>query len=652
MDELLEQFLIEGRELTQQASDDLLALERDPSDAARIDSVFRAVHTLKGSVGLFHFAAMGAVLHVAEDLLGQVRNGHFVADRPVIDALLDCISCSETWIEAIAAAGSLPQGADEDSRRLQSALKATMARDVAVAHAPATTEDPSWLPPFLDRAADAVTVTRAANHALVALRYTPSSDCFFLGDDPMALARAIPGLVAFGLSARDAWDAPTLDPYACNLIIEALSTAPVDDIRAVFRFVADQVVVIEVAPGNVAATSIEQPQGSGEIATRTLRVEAGRIDALVDIVGELIVAKNALAHLAAQVAEKDATLGRALDASQADIARLVGDMHRDVMRVRMVPLAQTFRRFPRLVREIAGKLGKTVNFETVGDDVEADKGIVDGLFEPLLHVLRNAVDHGIEDAATRLAQRKPASGTISLEARRDNGQIVVTVTDDGAGIDPARLRAIAKTRGLMSNAALAALDDTAALDLIFAPGFTTAAAITDISGRGVGMDAVRSKVVALGGRVTIASTLGSGSTIRLSLPQAATVSTVMTVRVGTDRFGIPMETIAETARVATDRIIPIRSGEAFVLRDATIPLVSLASLLNVAGAPRATDVKLLIVASGDQRIGIEVDGFAERIDVLLRPMTGLLSGMTGVLGTALLGDGRVMMILDLPELLG
>ena len=203
----------------------------------------------------------------------------------------------------------------------------------------------------------------------------------------------------------------------------------------------------------------------------------------------------------------------------------------------------------------------------------------------------------------------------------------------------------------MSDTALAALDDTAALDLIFAPGFSTAAAVTDISGRGVGMDAVRSSIVALGGRVTIASVLGTGSTIRLSLPQAATVSTVMTVLVGAERFGVPMESVEETIRIASDRIIPIRSGEAFVLRDATIPLVSLASLLKISGTTRAADVKLLVVAVGDQRIGVTVDGFAERVDVLLRPMTGLLSGMPGVLGTALLGDGRVLMILDLPELL-
>lgn len=650
MDELLDQFLIEARELTQQASDDLLALERDPADAARIDSAFRAVHTLKGSVGLFDFQAMGQVLHVAEDLLGHVRTGDIIATRAVIDTLLDCIACSETWIEAISATGGLPQGADDESRRLQIALRATMAPGNDLA--PDPEGSPVWLSDFLARTEDAVTAATSGGRTLVAVRYTPNADCFFLGDDPMALARAIPELVALALGGRDPWDASALDPYACNLIVEALSTAPVDEVRAVFRFVADQVVLAVVEPSTAVEAAVTRPQGTGEIATRTLRVDAERIDALVDIVGELIVAKNALAHLTARVAEKDAALGRALDANQMDIARLIADLHRVVMRVRTVPLTQTFRRLPRLVREIAAKLGKGVDFEIHGDDVEADKGIVDGLFEPLLHLLRNAVDHGIETADVRLAAGKAEVGRIKLDARRDNDQIVLTVSDDGAGIDPTRLRAIARTRGLISEAAADALDDEAALDLIFAPGFTTAASVTDISGRGVGMDAVRTKIVALGGRVTISSTLSAGSTVRLNLPKAATVSTVMTVKVGAERFGIPMETVEETARVAADRIIPIRDGEAFVLRDRTMPLVRLGTLLNLWSAPRGTDVKLLIIVSGDQRIGIEVDGFAERVDVLLRPMTGLLTGMPGVLGTALLGDGQVLMILDLPELLG
>ena len=225
--------------------------------------------------------------------------------------------------------------------------------------------------------------------------------------------------------------------------------------------------------------------------TRSVRVDTTRIDALVDLVGELIVAKNNLEHLAAQAAIVDPSLSRALAVNLSGFERLTGEMHRAVMHLRMTPLSRTFSRFPRWMRDTAGKLGKTVNFEIADEEVEADKAVVDGLFEPLLHVLRNAVDHGIEDAGMRRAAGKPAVGRIALEARPDGDQIVVAISDDGAGLDPVKLRAVAKLKGLMSDEALNALDDAAVADLIFTPGFSTADSITDISGRGVGMDAVR-----------------------------------------------------------------------------------------------------------------------------------------------------------------
>jgi two-component system chemotaxis sensor kinase CheA len=320
--------------------------------------------------------------------------------------------------------------------------------------------------------------------------------------------------------------------------------------------------------------------------------------------------------------------------------------------MRMIPLARTFQRFPRLVRDIAGRLDKAISFSVAGEEVEADKSIVDGIFEPLLHLLRNAIDHGIEDVETRRGMQKAAEGHIRLEARRAGDQIVVSVADDGGGIDLDAVRQLAKNRNVMDAAAVDALDDTAALELIFAPGFSTAAAVTDVSGRGVGMDAVRSAVETLGGRVLIASTRGAGSTFQLALPQAVVINTIMTVRVGDERFGVPIEAVQETMRIAADRIVPIREGEAFVVRNRTLPLLRLADLLDLPRGPRPDDIRVMIAKSGEEQVGIEVDGFAERFDVVLRPMQGLLSGMPGMLGTALLGDGQVLIVLDLRELIG
>jgi len=653
MDELIEQFLIEGRELVQQASDDLLALEENPSDLGRIDSAFRAVHTLKGSVGFFDFAPMGELLHRAEDLLGTVRSGRLAATKAILDVLLECIGASDAWIDSIERTGNLPPDADAQGRSLRAAMAPYLGeagQDIATA----PEVDLDWVAGLVERNREAVDGA-GAGQPITALRYTPSKDCFFLGDDPLALVRSIPGLIALEIGTRDAWASETFDPFACNLVFEALTPAPVDDVRGIFRLVPDQTIVFEIQAESAAqqlAESPATPDGGREGGGRTLRVDAARIDVLANIVGELVVTKNGLAHLAQQAAETDPKLARSLSANQANFDRLIGDMHRAVIAMRMIPLARTFQRFPRLVRDIAGKLNKGVVFSVTGEEVQADKSIVDGIFEPLLHVLRNAVDHGIEGAETRRGNQKPADGHIRLEARRTNDQIVFSVMDDGAGIDLDSVRQIAKSRNLMDAAVIDALDDAEVLDLIFAAGFSTAAAVTDVSGRGVGMDAVRTAVEALGGRVLVSSTRGAGTTIQLILPQTLVINTIMTVRVGDERFGVPIESVQETMRVAADRILPIREGEAFVVRNRTLPLLRLADLLNLPRLPRPDDIRVLIATAGDERVGIEVDGFAERFDVVLRPMQGLLSGMPGVLGTALLGDGQVLMVLDLPELIG
>ncbi len=686
MDELLEQFLVEGRDLVEQASEDLLALERVPGDAARIDSAFRAVHTLKGSVGLFDFAPMAATLHAAEDVMGALRDGRLHADRDLVGAMMQCISTVDGWLEGIARSGGLPPGADDEARRLRGAMHAFAGAPEE--KSPARGVEAEWLPALLATDRQAFAAAAATGRALIAVRYTPDPACFFRGDDPLALLRAVPDLVIVHIAPRDPWPASGLDPFACNLVIGFVSFAARDDLRRIFQLVVDQVAMAEigvsrevvprevvpregvsregVSPGAASGGPPAEPEHGA--LTHTLRIDASRIDALADLVGELIVAKNRLAHLVGQTMHAAPALGRALDANQVEIERLVADLHRGVMAARMVTLTQMFGRLNRLVRDTAGRLGKDVHFETSGAATEADKSVVDGLYEPLLHVLRNAMDHGVEQAAARAASGKARAGRITLDAARARDRIVITVTDDGAGMDPARLRETARRRGLMADARLDALDDAALLDLVFTPGFSTASAVTEVSGRGVGLDAVRRSIEAMGGRVTIASTPGAGTTVRLAVPQAVTVTTVIMVRIGDERFGVPLEIVAETVRIARDQIRAVGDGVAFVLRDRTIPLVRLADLLDSPASARDVrrdapdlhalgrdaprpDAKVLVIEAGEQRTGIEVDGLAERIDVVIRPLEGLLAGARGLVGTALLGDGSVLMVVNLPELI-
>jgi two-component system chemotaxis sensor kinase CheA len=653
MDDLLKHFIVEAHELIQQATDDLLTLERDPQATAPMDSAFRAVHTLKGSVGLFDFAPMGLALHAAEDLLGALREKRASIDAHVMDSLLGCIAQTERWVAIIEKAGQLPPDAAEEGYRLARALRAQLDEDPAQAADVVPQPNLSWIEELIAQSRNPA-ILRTQNAPLVAIRYTPRADCFFAGDDPIALLRAVPDLVAVRLSNRDPWPPVTeIDPFSCNLRIEALSGAELDMVKTIFRFVPDQVILHKIVPAVQRDAPGAAPNGGA--GARSIRVDATRIDRLADLVGEMVIAKNALAHLAGQFGDGQDRkhLVQGLVASQAAIERLVAELHGAVMDVRMMPLRDIFRRFPRAVREIAGQLGKAIEFSMEGEEVEADKAVVEGLFEPLLHLLRNAVGHGAEPEDLRREAGKPEKARIVLRARRSGDRVTVEVEDDGRGIDPVAIRQAAHARGIASADDLGRMSDAEAVDLIFAPGFSTASEVTDLSGRGVGMDAVRSAVERLGGQASVRSQQGRGTTIHLSLPLTIVMTKVMAVRLGQELYGIPLDGIVETAFVPAPRVIPVRDAEAFVLRDRTLPLVRLADLLNI---PRPQEIpqslKVVVVAVGDDLVGVAVDGFAERMDVLMRPMAGILAGVPGIMGTTLLGDGSVLMILDIPELIG
>ncbi len=642
MDELLEQFVIEGRELVAQATGDLLAMERAGYDAARTSSAFRALHTLKGSAGLFDMAPLGAVLHAAEDLMAALREAEAAPGAQAMTALLACMDYAEAGIEAVALNGALPQDAATRAHAVVAALRGPDGAAPPAGTAPEVREQ-SWLTALL---ADATGEARSA------VRYVPAPGCFFLGDDPLALVRQIPELLALRIGPRAAWSLPAYDPFACNLEITALSAAPVAALAGLFRFVPDQATVLEVA----ASPPPPQPEPvtPGAAATRQLRVAAAQVDALAGLIDELFAAKNRLAHLAE--AAGSAALARGLAETEAELGRLAGLMHRSVTAMRLVKLDQTLRRLPRLVREVAQELGRDVRFTVEGADIQADKATVDALFEPLLHLVRNAVDHGIEPPQARLAAGKPAQGHVSLRATLEGAQVEITLTDDGAGLDAGALRRAAAARGMAEPAALDAMADAAVHDLIFLPGFSTASEVSGTSGRGVGMDAVRAAVQAMGGQVGIAPAPVRGTVVRLTVPQTASILGVVAVQAGGGRFAIPIGDIEETARVARAAMVPIQAGQAFVLRGRTIPLLQLSGLLGAgrpgAAAPEPGPFACVVIARlYGELAGIEVDALGARMEVVLRPLPALLAATPGLRGSALLGDGAVLLVLDLAGLL-
>ena len=761
MSALEDQFVAEARELIRQATDNLIALERDGSSPERIDSVFRAFHTLKGSAGVVELPAMSIVLHAAEDLLDSVRRGTLGAGAEIVDAALTCLDQVSRWVDNFEAAGALPSRAGEDSRVMAQRLRSFLPRRSGDQPAASVSELPKevglgplpeWVSQLIAAERDAITSRMAEGPmAATAILYEPFAGCFFNGDDPVHLMQKVPGLLAFQIEPREPFVPLTdIDPYACNLRLRAISIGNRDEIAALFRLVPDQTQIISVpsealpaaevhagsgnqslickvieaqcellrvsdradelagcigaaaraaenafrhgqrldladtigragalalaqqepgpllselekaitafaSPPSTTAVNGASQSASEKQADRVLRVSEAKIDALVNMAGELVVARNALSYSVRQVERKldGSEVARSIQRDRDAIDRLVTELHSSVLQLRMVPVAQLFGSFPRLVRDVARQLHKKVALVTSGETTEVDKIIMDRLFEPMVHLVRNALDHGIEDPEQRRAAGKSEAAKISIAASRSGDRLLVEVTDDGRGIDPAVVRRKAFERQILPPDELAGLTDEAAVDLVFSAGFSTASIVSDISGRGFGMDVVRTAIEQIGGRVSLESRVGIGTTVRLDLPMNIAMSRIMVVEAGGQSFGIAMEAVSETVRVPPDRVSTIKNNDGFVLRNRVVPIISLAELMKLPGRKRdAAEPRLLVVMEAAGRIAaFEIDAVRDRLDVVLKPMQGLLSGARGYAGTTLLGNGQVLLVLDVKEIL-
>jgi two-component system, chemotaxis family, sensor kinase CheA len=628
MNEFLEQFVVEARELIEQVTADLLALEREPGDRASLDGSFRGFHTLKGGAGIVDFAAMGCAMHAAEDFLSMVRQG----DRPVTARLIgDCLACLDQvdqWLDSIEESGELPAEADAAAERLAARFVVGEATnegttvEASKIEAQVAAAEPQPSKPALAILREQIALLAVSGDGLegrIASAGRLAANIFrYLGRPDVAERIA--------KTAADSLLGP--DPTSLARIIEAamekLNETPTPD---------------SVAP--VAARA--------DPLSRSLRVDAERVDALVHLTGELTVAKNAIGHIAMLARDGDNALSASLASEYGKLDRLIDGLQRAVLELRILPLRRVFQRFSRLVREMSESLAKPVRLVIEGEETQADKAIVEMLFEPLLHVVRNAMAHGVEPGAQRVAAGKSAIATIVLRARREGEHVLVEVEDDGRGIDADRIRNAAVERGLATADTVASLSEEAVIALIFMPGFSTAANVTALSGRGVGMDAVRESIERLGGRVRLETHAGSGSIVRFVLPFSVMITRVMTVEAGGQWFGIPLDAVIETVRVRRDEIRSIGQAHAFLLRSRTVPMIGLAATLGWANAESSSDATVVVASSGGVLGGLEVDRLGARMDVMLKPAEGLLSGIPAIAGTTMLGDGQVLLVLDVRE---
>ncbi|UKE72062.1 chemotaxis protein CheA [Xanthomonas graminis] len=668
--QLLQTFIAESRDLLEDMERNLLEAERGEAGPDAVNAIFRAAHTIKGSGGLFDLAQLVGFTHVVESVLDLVREHTVALDSELIQLMLACCDHIRALVEAAA-------GAEAD----EAVLAAEGAPLLARLH---TYLQPAAAP----TAAAAVAATAAAQTGYWRISLQLFSDALRFGNSPLHLIRCLRSLgtlEAVRTQHERVPALPELDPEACYLGFDILlrSDAPQSAIEDIFEFVRDdcelQVVAVDphgdaanlelpllvaeagsqahaddfagfdspaaaaapapapAAPAKAAAAAAAAPAAARAQDGGSIRVDADKLDRMIDLVGELIIA----------VASTGANAQRTGDAqlleSTSILAGLVEDVRESALQLRMVKIGGTFSRFHRVVHDVARELGKDIVLVVNGEDTELDKSVVEKIADPLTHLVRNAMDHGIEPAELRQARGKPVRGTVRLNAFHDSGSIVIQISDDGGGLNRERILAKALERGLIEPGR--SLSDREVFALIFEPGFSTAEKVTNLSGRGVGMDVVKRNITALRGSVDISSQQDVGTTISVRLPLTLAIINGFQVGVGKSVFVVPLDVVEECVEFA-----PNYQSDYIDLRGGVLPYVRLRSLFGIAGAPPARE-SIVVIRQGAQRFGLVVDTLLGEWQTVIKPLAKVFAGVKGISGSSILGSGDVALILDVPSLL-
>jgi two-component system, chemotaxis family, sensor kinase CheA len=637
----IETFRQEAQELLEQVEQGLLDLAHRPGDRDLIDAVFRGLHTLKGSGAMFGFDALAAFTHHCETAFDRVRKG----EVPATPRLVACVLAAQDHMRALAEGRAVEPGAGE-------ALLADLHAAVDGADAPSAVAD-------AEPAGPAARVWK--------IRFSLPADALVNGARPLPLLDELRELGQCQVRVITD-DVPMLEdlvPTECWLAWEVLLTTPHDRdaIDDVFIFVIDEMTLeveeltasrdaetasVDTAePSQTAPTeksadaAAPQDTRAAKAGGETVRVPAERLDEMMDRVGELVIAQSRLKQLASS------SLDTALRAVAEEIERLAAEMRDTMMVVRMVPVIQLFGRFRRLIHDLQHDTGKKIELQIEGETTELDKTVIERLADPLVHLVRNAADHGLETPEQRLAAGKPEAGLIRLSAVQSGAEVLITITDDGRGVDRDRVRAKAEENGLIVPGQ--ALTDNELLNLIFAPGFSTAATITNLSGRGVGMDVVKKTIEGLRGSLDISSNPGEGSVVSLRIPLTLAIIDGLLVRVGASRFVIPLANVEECVELSPAQDLRSTGRSLITLRDELVPFIRLREQFKSGSAPDPHQ-KIVVVSTGQDRVGLVVDQILGDHQTVIKPLSSFHADVGAFSGATILGDGGVALILDIPTL--
>lgn len=682
MSKYLEMFLEESKEHLQKLNDSLLELEADMNGTSILDDIFRSAHTLKGMSATMGYAQVAELTHQMENVLHALRKGEVPVSSSVIDLLFKCVDTLDGMVGDIAAGGEGNIPVAELVAELKSGLTATpqeAPKPAAGAEtAPAASVSKITFNEFeknlIDEAIDkgykclhitvkinpkcimksarAFMVFKNLEDAGEIIKTVPpvqdiEEEKFETSFDVVMVTRETVEVVKRKLVSITEVEEPDIGIIEGKLLQTVPGLQPVTGEPVTGEPVQNQepekkAPVTAVKPqAKPVQKPNEKPKTSGSV-----RVDIHRLDSLMNLVGELVINKTRIEQIGKEIQSSE------LNETLEQIDRITTDLQSVVMKVRMVPIDQVFSRFPRMVRDLARDLGKEIELVIEGKDTELDRTVIDEIGDPLVHLIRNSIDHGVEVPEKREAAGKSKNGHVYLIARHEGNNVVIEVNDDGNGINPEVIKKKALENGLATDEELARMDKASLLKMIFMAGFSTAEVVTDVSGRGVGMDAVRNKIEALSGSVSIRSKTGYGTSFKIQLPLTLAIIQALLVRLEAEIYAIPLSFIAETTAIMPDQITKVQEQEVMLLRGDVLPLLRLHDKLEVppADLPKEEEINVVVVRKGDKRVGLIVDTLIGQQEIVIKPLGDLIGSIPVIAGATILGNGRVSLIIDVASL--
>jgi len=671
MNQYLDMFIEESKEHLQAINANLLLLENDPDNIMHVKEIFRSAHTLKGMSATMGFEDMASLTHEAENVLDLIRNQKLKINSDIMDVIFQSVDLIEGMVIDITEGGDGSADVSVPVKKLRAIVAGdfTVESEVAAtavqeeAAAPAKEQAPSVEHELDDYALMVLKQSKELGNNLMWIKVILNESCLLKAARAYMvfdLLEAQGEVIKTKPSVEDIENERFENSFELAYVTmqsidkihsSILNISEIQDVKIDPIQLKNAQTSVPVAPETAdaaAAKKAPEPQQQTPVRKqaaggKTIRVDIDRLDILMNLFSELVIDRGRLEQLAREIGKSD------LQETVEHMSRISGDLQSIILTMRMVPVEQVFNRFPRMIRDLQKDLNKKVNLEIIGAETELDRTVIDEIGDPLNHLLRNSLDHGIELPADRKKAGKPEAGTIVLRAFHSGNHVFIEVKDDGAGINKERVLKKAIERGIVNQAGADSLTDKQIHELLFAAGFSTAEVISDISGRGVGLDVVKSKIESLGGSVTVDSLRGQGTTFLIQLPLTLSIISAMLVQVQDEKYAVPLSSIIETAVFKKEQIMMAHRQKVIDFRGRVVPLVSLQEIFQVprgGEAQEEDEVAVIIVRKGEKMAGLVVDSFIGQQEIVLKSLGKYLVNVFAISGATILGDGQVALIID------